>query len=164
MDREPLFLEMIDSCIKYATKIFVQFIQEQNYVKQIILWVGAITGYLLGSDSYELLIILLVMIVIDWVTGIRAAFKSGEKIKSSVIGRTAEKIIGYFALIIVAKLFGTMAHMEGLQKLVIAFYIAKEAYSIVENAKKMGIPVPAVFEKAIEGKLREDNSSELKNK
>lgn len=144
-------IKEVDNSIKQGASLFVDYLQDPSHYKQLLLWLLAITSYLLGADSYQMLIILLILILVDLITAITAAYKRGVSIKSSKLGRTIEKLIGYTALIIVAKLIGDVAQMQGFQKLIIAFYIAKEGYSIVENAKKIGIPVPALFQKAIEG-------------
>ena len=147
-------LEAVGFSCKVANPIL-----EANTLKQFVLWLGTITGYLLGSDNYDLLLVMMILIVIDWVTGIGAAFKKGVPIRSFKLRKTSIKILVYLGLIITAQLCGTRLGLNDVDKLLIAFYIATEAYSIIENADKIGVPVPTLFKAAIKGRLEQNEPS-----
>jgi toxin secretion/phage lysis holin len=138
----------------HGAKMLVPLVDE-SWVKQIIIWIGGITGYLLGRDNESILWVLLLLIVIDWLTGILAAMKRKASVRSRRMASSVYKIVIYFSLIITAKLCGGALGFDKIEKLVIAFYIAIEAYSIIENAEKLGVPVPEMFRKAIKGRMEE---------
>ena len=154
-------LEAAGESIKYyVCKLAIPFF-DANSLKQFVLWVGALTGYLLGKDNYDLLLVMLTLIILDWITGIGAAIKNGQPVQSLKIWKTAVKIMVYLSLIITAQLCGARLGLNDVDKLLIAFYIATEAYSIIENADKMGFPVPALFKAAIKGKLEESENKKV---
>lgn len=134
---------------------------DDNYFKQISLWLVSLTGYLLGENNYSLLQVLLVFIFVDWVTGIIAAYQNGISIKSSKLPRSGVKLIVYFFLISIAHLFGEVFQLPNIEKLLIAYYIATEALSIAENADKLGFPLPTWLQKAIKGKMEENDNEKL---
>lgn len=140
----------------YGAKILIPLVDE-SWLKQVIIWVGTITGFLLGHDNINILWILLLLIMIDWVTGILAAIKNEVPVQSRRLASTAYKFIVYFSLIVTAKLCGDALGFDKIEKLVIVFYVAVEAYSIVENAEKLGVPIPELFRKAIKGKIDEQS-------
>lgn len=119
--------------------------------KSIAAALGAVASYLWGGWSVALQT-LFVFIVIDYVTGVIAAGKHGEL--SSYAGM---KGIGRKAMIFV---FVTMGHMADIHASggqlhlfrdgVITFFIANEGLSILENAGRMGVPVPEIVKKAVE--------------
>lgn len=120
---------------------------------------GAVASYLFGGWSTALQT-LLIFIVIDYVTGIVAAGKNGE-----LSSKAGMRGIGRKVMIFVFVTMGHMAdiHVSGGQLHlfrdgVITFFIANEGLSILENAGRMGVPVPDVVRKAIEALKRRDET------
>ncbi len=130
---------------------------DDNYFKQLTLCIGSLTTYLLGETNFDLLKVLLVFMLIDWITGIISAYQNGIGIKSSKLPRSGVKLIVYFSLISITHLFGGVFQLPSLEKLLIAYYIATEALSIAENADKLGFPLPDWLQKAIKGKAEQDH-------
>lgn len=116
---------------------------------------GGMTSYLFGGWS-ALLGVLLVLVIIDFLTGLTAG--AIEKKLASEIGfKGIARKVGIFVIIVCGHLIdivlgtGTM-----IRDAASFFYIANELLSIVENAGRIGLPVPEVFTQAI--KILNDKS------
>jgi toxin secretion/phage lysis holin len=112
---------------------------------------GTVASYLFGGWSTALQT-LLIFIAIDYATGMIASGKAGE-----LNSKAGMRGISRKAMIFVFVTMGHMAdvHVSGGQLHlfrdgVITFFIANEALSILENAGRMGVPVPEVVKKAVE--------------
>lgn len=121
---------------------------EHIYKYGSVLFGGAV-GYLWGGWS-QLLSILLTFVVIDYITGILAAGKEG-KISSSVGFKSIPKKIMIFLLVAVGHLIdGAMGDNHMFRDAVIFFFLSNELISILENAGRIGVPIPSVLSKAVE--------------
>lgn len=104
--------------------------------------IGAALGDYLGSFD-SLMYALLAFIVTDYVTGLLCAI--AERNLSSAIGfkGICQKVF-ILALVGVANILDV--HVAGggcvLRSAVIFFYISNEGISIIENAARIGLPVP----------------------
>lgn len=119
--------------------------------KSIVAALGAVASYLFGGWSIALQT-LLVFVVIDYLTGVLASGKQGE-----LSSKAGLKGIGRKCMIFMFVAMGHMAdlHLSGgevhlFRDGVITFFIANEALSIVENAGKMGVPIPEPIRRAVE--------------
>ncbi|MEK4606534.1 phage holin family protein [Geobacillus sp. FSL W8-1251] len=111
--------------------------------------IGAVVGYLFGGWS-ELLGILLAFVIMDYVTGVLAASKEGT-LRSAVGFKRIPKKIMIFVLVAVGHLIDRAVGTNGLfRDATIFFYLANELLSIVENAGRMGLPVPEQIKQAVE--------------
>ena len=102
---------------------------------------GYIAWFLGGFDG--LLIALCVFAVIDYMTGVIAAII--EKKLCSKIGfhGVAKKVLMFFMVGIAAILdLYVLGGESPIREVVIAFYIANEGISIIENSARLGLPVP----------------------
>lgn len=117
--------------------------------KTIIAIGGGIASYLFGGWSI-MLSILLTFVVIDYVTGLAAAFKEG-KLRSDVgLWGIAKKVM-IFGIVTVAHLIDTAvgeAHL--FRDTAIFFYLSNELLSLIENAGRIGAPIPPALQKAVE--------------
>ncbi|BBW97217.1 phage holin family protein [Geobacillus icigianus] len=110
---------------------------------------GAVVGYLFGGWS-ELLGILLAFVVLDYVTGVMAAYKEGS-LRSAVGFRRIPKKVMIFVLVAVGHLIDRAVGTNGLfRDATIFFYLANEVLSIIENAGRIGLPVPEQIQQAVE--------------
>ena len=94
--------------------------------------------------------ILLAFVIIDYVTGIGAAAKEGS-LNSSVGYWGIAKKVSIFAIVAVAHLVDTAlgdAHI--FRDMAVFFYLANELLSLLENAGRLGAPVPPGLQKAVE--------------
>lgn len=111
--------------------------------------IGAMVGYLFGGWS-ELLGILLAFVVMDYVTGVLAASKEGT-LRSAIGFKRIPKKVMIFVLVAVGHLIDRAVGTNGLfRDATIFFYLANELLSIVENAGRMGLPVPEQIQQAVE--------------
>lgn len=100
-------------------------------------------GFLFGYDNFLSLQALLVLIVIDFITGIASAKKSGEEIKSKKVVKSAFKIGIYGMLVSSANLTETIAPgTTYMVETMTTFLALTELISILENAGKLGFAVP----------------------
>lgn len=109
---------------------------------------GAITGFLYGGWN-GMMTALLVLVVIDFLTGMIAAWIHGElRSMKGYIG--IAKKVGIFMFVTVAHVIdGVLGENHYLRDAVIFFYLANELLSIIENAGKMGVPLPPALTNAV---------------
>lgn len=132
-----------------------------NWFKPGIAVVGAVTSFLFRGWSY-LLSVLLVLVVLDYVSGVAAAAKEGKLRSDTGLWGIARKI-AIFAVVAVAHLIDTAlgdAHL--FRDAAIFFYLANETLSITENFGRLNAPIPPAVRRAIEvlrGKSEDGGSS-----
>lgn len=112
--------------------------------------IGAILGDFFGGMD-GLLTVLVAFVVLDYITGILCAIV--EKRLSSETGfkGICQKVM-IFCLVGMANLLDTQIIGSGsmLRTAVIFFYCANEGISIIENAARIGLPVPENLRKVME--------------
>ena len=103
---------------------------------------GGWLGYFIGGVD-GLMTALIILMVLDYVTGIMCAIV--DKQLSSAIG-----FKGIFKKVLIVMLVG-VAHIvdlhvvgtgEALRSAVICFYLSNEGVSVLENAGRLGLPIP----------------------
>ena len=113
-----------------------------NIFKNILAGVCTILSFLFG-DMEGLMIALIALIILDYISGVIAA--AVEKRLSSEVGAKgiAKKI---FMLLIVALANIVDINVIGdghvLKTVTVVFYICNECISLIENAGRIGVPVP----------------------
>lgn len=113
-----------------------------EFIKGTIAAACSVFGFVFG-DMDGLMIALIVLIVLDYISGVIAA--AAEKKLSSAAGAKgiAKKV---FMLLIVAAAniadIGIIGDGHVLKSVTAAFYAANECISIIENAGRLGVPVP----------------------
>ena len=113
-----------------------------NFIKNILAAVCAFFGFIFGECD-GMMIALIVFVVIDYISGVIAAV--AEKKLSSEIGAKgiAKKI---FMLLIVAAAnivdINVIGEGHALKSVTVIFYICNECISLIENAGRLGVPVP----------------------
>jgi toxin secretion/phage lysis holin len=110
---------------------------------------GAVVGFLFGGWS-KALILLVSLVVIDYSTGSLASAVEG-KLSSRVGFRGIPKKIMIFVMVAVGHLVDTAIGTNHMfRDAAIFFYCANELVSIIENAGRMGLPVPEKIKQAVE--------------
>lgn len=111
--------------------------------------IAALTYFLGGWD--DMLQALVMFAIIDYVTGVLAAFKE-KKVSSSTGMWGAVKKLIIFALVAVAHQLDGMtgAGTTYLRNGVLVFFIGNEGVSILENAGRLGVPIPPFIISALE--------------
>ena len=117
----------------------------------IIVWsfIANSFSFLMGSID-NLLIMLLIIMAIDYLTGICKAIVN-KKLNSIVGVKGIIKKVGYLLIVALAVLIDKiMGDAGAIRILVIYFFIANEGISILENWGKMGLPLPKKLKQIFE--------------
>lgn len=118
---------------------------------------GGALGYFLGGfDGF--LYALIAFVIIDYLTGLMVAVL--EKQLSSDVGfRGIFKKVVIFSLVAVAHIIDSQIIQSGtaIRTAVIFFYLSNEGISIVENAAKIGLPIPEKLRGILKQLNQEDN-------
>ena len=126
-------------------------------IKVIAAFLGAVLGWFFGGLD-TLLYILVVFVAVDYLTGVFAAFFQ-RKVSSRIGVKGIMKKVLIFLLVGIGNGVDMALGIDGapVRTAVIFFYLSNEGISILENAARMGLPVPAVLKKVL-GELQEDGN------
>ncbi|RSK29415.1 holin [Bacillus sp. HMF5848] len=107
------------------------------------------TAMLGGWDM--MLVILIMFVVIDYITGVLAAAVQGKLSSRAGFKGIVQKVM-IFALVAVAHLLDLIlsGNHNFIRDTVIFFYLFNELISIIENAGEVGLPIPGILMRAIE--------------
>jgi toxin secretion/phage lysis holin len=140
-----------------------EFIMKEfwNTIQLVFTGIGGWLGYFLGGWD-GLLYALIAFVVIDYVTGVMCAI-SNHTLSSEVGFKGICRKVLIFLLVGIGSILD--AHVIGsgsvLRTAVIFFYISNEGVSILENAARLGLPVPekikVVLEQLHDRSAKEDN-------
>lgn len=121
----------------------------ETMLKAIIGFIGASVSYLWGEWT-ALLGALLFFVILDYFSGLAAGFAEGTL--SSKIGyQGIAKKVFIFAMVAIGHTVDQILGEGHLfRDAVIFFYLANELISILENAGRMGVPIPPIIQKAIQ--------------
>ena len=108
---------------------------------------------------------LLIFVMLDWITGVRASRYQGDPILSSKLGRTSDKAIGYVIGILALFFLGREIPGMDTYKLpactaLVCWFIGVESWSIFENLDRMGIKVPGFIKTRLRSAVGALNDSE----
>lgn len=120
--------------------------------------IGAIVGGFLGGID-GIMYTLIALIVIDYITGFMVAIVE-KKLSSEVGYRGIFKKVCILMLVGVANLIDTYVIGQGavLRTAVIFFFISNEGVSILENAGRLGLPIPEKL-RAVLAQLKDDGEA-----
>ena len=119
-----------------------------SFLKFIIAIGGSLASYLYGGFD-SLLMIFTGLVIIDYVSGLIASGTEGN-LSSQVGFKGIGKKIMIFALIAVAHFVDQLLGNNHLiRDATIFFYMANELLSIIENAGRLGIPIPDFLKNAV---------------
>jgi toxin secretion/phage lysis holin len=118
-------------------------------IKSIVAFVGAVSTFLLGGSTAALTF-LIVLAIIDYISGVAKAWYTGEwKYREGLVG-IARKVF-MFLIVSVAHFSDTL--MSNGSNLVrdaaIYFYIANELLSVIKNVSVLGVSIPPVIKNTI---------------
>lgn len=107
----------------------------------------ALQGMAIGAGS---------LMVCDTVTGVWAAYITRRAIKSARLSRLGSKVIGYGSIVIACAVIPqTIPGFKGGEIFsvggILGFVIVTEGVSIIENARRMGLPIPSKLADALMG-------------
>ena len=124
-----------------------QFVETMQYV---ISGIGGFVGWFLGGvDGF--LYALLVFVVVDYLTGLMAAYIQ-KKISSEVGFRGICRKVAIFCLMGIAHILDAQVIKTGsvLRTAIVFFYLSNEGISILENITVIGLPVPQKLRDVLE--------------
>lgn len=124
--------------------------QAVTTVQYVFAGIGGFMGWFLGGlDGF--LYALLMFVVIDYVTGLMAAFVQ-KKVSSEVGFKGICKKVAIFCLVGIGHVLDTQVIQNGsvLRTAVIFFYLSNEGISIIENVALIGLPVPKKLKEVLE--------------
>lgn len=119
------------------------------YLQSGFFALGAIVGGFLGGKD-GLLYALLVLVILDYVTGVLNAIDQ-KRLSSSVGYKGIARKVLIFVLVGTANIVDVyiLGKAGVLRATVIFFYISNEGISILENASYLGLPVPQKFQSVL---------------
>lgn len=110
-------------------------------------WIGFLAWIIGGFDF--LIQALLILMVLDYISGIIAGYK--EKTLNSKRGfKGLCKKVMILIIVCCSSLISQILKNFALRDIVIIFYCSTEILSILENAGKMGVPIPEKLKEALE--------------
>ncbi|EPB8165176.1 holin family protein [Clostridium perfringens] len=132
-----------------------------DYLKMGIVAIGTLFTWLLGAWDTPL-VILIVLMSLDYITGITKGYVNKDLSSNVGLKGIARKGI-IFIILIVAVMLDRLLNTGNwiFRTLVCYFYIANEGISIIENASKLGVPVPSKLKNALI-QLKEDKEDHKK--
>jgi len=133
----------------------------ETFLKIITAEICGIAGFLWG-DLDGLLKELLIFMVMDYATGLAAAFR--EKRLSSAVGFWGILRKGVMlAIVALANVLDTLvlgSDASTFRSAVIGFYLMNEGLSVLENADRLGVRWPKILRDALMQLHHEDDSPE----
>lgn len=113
-----------------------------DFLKSVFAAVCAFFGFLFG-DRNGLMIALIVLIALDYLSGVIAAIVE-KRLSSEVGAKGIAKKVFMLLIVAVANIVDINVIGEGhvLKSVTVLFYIANECISLIENAGRLGVPVP----------------------
>ena len=121
---------------------------------------GGFLGWFLGGvDGF--MYALVTFVVFDYVTGLMVAVLE-HKLSSEVGFRGIFKKVLIFVLVGVGNIIDVHVIKNGsaIRTAVIFFYVANEGISIIENAAKIGLPIPEKLKDILEQLKKEEEDNE----
>lgn len=116
----------------------------------VILAAGTAVVYLFGNTR-DLMAMLIVLLVIDWLTGVIAAYVANTLSSERGLRGMLRKLMVPVA-VVVANFVDQAMGTDGpvLASVVAIVLIANEGLSIIENLADCGVPIPVRLRKALE--------------
>lgn len=130
-----------------------------NTLQLIFTALGGYLGWFLGGvDGF--MYALITFVVIDYVTGLMVAVLE-KKLSSEVGFRGIFKKVLIFAFVGIGNIIDVYLLKNGsaIRTAVIFFYVSNEGISIIENAAKIGLPIPQKLKDILEQLNKEDKSN-----
>lgn len=127
-----------------------------DFFKAVTAFFCTVLSFIFGAMD-GMFLALIALIVLDYISGVTAAVAE-KKLSSSVGARGIAKKLFMLLIVAVANIVDINVIGEGhvLRTVTTAFYIANECISLIENAGRLGVPVPKKLMDMLE-QLKNDN-------
>lgn len=130
-------------------------------LSSIIAISGSLANYLWGGWDMALRTLLLFM-ALDYILGVICGVRD-KKLSSDTAFKGIFKKVTILIVVAVGVSIDGVTNADGLiRSLVLFFYIALEGISILENAGRMGVPIPEKLKDALV-QLKDGNKKEMNN-
>ncbi|WP_340085330.1 phage holin family protein [Siminovitchia sp. FSL H7-0308] len=129
------------------------------YVQTLITLIGGWVGWFLGGiDGF--LYALIVFVIIDYITGIMVGIIKRE-LSSEIGAKGIFKKIFIFIMVAIAHIVDSrlIGDSSVIRTAVIFFYLSNEGISILENAARIGLPIPQKLKNVL-AQLRDKGGNE----
>lgn len=128
-----------------------------DYLKAVMAFSCTAFSFIFG-DMDGMIVALIALIVLDYISGVIAATVE-KKLSSSVGAKGIAKKLFMLLIVAVANIVDINVIGEGhiLRTVTTAFYIANECISLIENAGRIGVPVPKKLLDVLEQLKNEDS-------
>lgn len=125
--------------------------------RAILAGICTICGFLFG-DRDGLMVALIALIVLDYISGVLAAAVR-KKLSSAVGAKGIAKKVFMMMIVALANIVDINVIGEGhvLRTVTVIFYICNECISLIENAGRLGVPVPKKLLDVLEQLKNKDN-------
>lgn len=127
----------------YAKTILISAFTPSTW-KFIFATIYVIYAFMFDVSKSQAFLSLVVLIIFDFITSIWAAKITGEPIRSAKIANSGVKLVAYF--IVIAGAFqaerGLLLQISILDETVLAWFMARELISLIENVGRMGYETP----------------------
>ncbi len=133
-----------------------------NIIKIVFSSIVSALSFALGGFDATLQS-LIIVIVIDYITGIIKSYKNKELSSKIGVFGIIKKVCFLF-LVAIGVVVDRVTNANGLiRNFVIYYLIANEGLSILENLGNIGVPIPDPLKKALQ-QLKKDNNKKVKGK
>lgn len=133
-------------------------------VKLLLTLFGGVIGAIMGELN-GFMIALIVFVCVDYATGVMGAICE-KKLNSETGYKGIFRKICIFMVVAIANVVDTYIIQEGstLRTATIFFYLSNEGISIMENAARIGVPIPDKLIGVLEqiGESKNDNKKDKK--
>ena len=122
--------------------------------------IGGFLGWFLGGLD-GLLYALVAFVVLDYITGVMLAVLE-KKLSSEIGAKGIFKKVLIFTLVGIGHIIDSHIIGDGsvIRTAVIFFYLSNEGISILENASKIGLPIPQKLKHVLEQLHHRDDKEE----
>jgi len=121
----------------------------QTLAKSFVGALGAFLGYFVGGVDV-LIKALVLLIVVDYISGMIASALSGElKSKTGFVG-ILKKVVIIFLVGVAVQLDLVLETNSAVRDATIFIFLGNELLSILENAGRIGVPLPEPLVNAVE--------------
>lgn len=121
----------------------------ENGLKLVAGGAGAAASFLFGGWSAALGT-LVFFVVADYLTGVSAAGGQGELSSKAGMKGISKKVFIFLLVAVAHHVDLYLGAGSTFRDGTVVFFVANEALSIIENAGRMGVPIPPKFEQMIE--------------
>ena len=124
------------------------FISAKNGIAMV--WTGWMSVLVWALGGFDLSVrVLVFLMLVDYVTGIWAGYIT-KTVNSTRAYKGISKKVFILLIVSCSTVIEQLVPNVGIRNLVIVFYVATEFLSVVENASKLGLPIPEKLKIALE--------------